>query len=82
MAYFPFYFEVNRLKGVIIGGGRIALEKVQKLEEYDAELTVIAPEVLPEISNCKCVKNIIKRELIGSRMQMFGLVGCSSFRLA
>lgn len=62
MAYFPFYFEVNRLKGIIIGGGRIALEKIEKLDEYDAELTVIAPEVLPEISNYKCVKKIINRE--------------------
>lgn len=62
MAYFPFFFEVNRLKGVVIGGGRIALEKIEKLDAYEAELTVIAPEILPKICEYKCVKNIVRRE--------------------
>lgn len=62
MAYFPFFFEVNRLQGVIIGGGRIALEKIEKLEAYGAELTVIAPEILPEVEGFTSVKKIIKKE--------------------
>lgn len=62
MAYFPFFFEVNRLKGIVIGGGRIALEKIEKLNGYDADITVIAPEVLPEIGAYGCVKEIIKKE--------------------
>lgn len=62
MAYFPFFFEVNRLKGIVIGGGRIALEKIEKLNGYDADITVIAPEVLPEIGDYGCVKEIIKKE--------------------
>ena len=62
MAYFPFFFEVSRLKGVVIGGGRIALEKIEKLNEYGAELTLVAPEVLPEIEGYSCVVNIIRRE--------------------
>jgi len=62
MAYFPFFFEVNRLKGVVIGGGRIALEKIERLNEYGADITVFAPEVLDEIQGYACVKKIVKKE--------------------
>ena len=60
MAYFPFYFELEGKKGVIIGGGKVALEKVSKLAPFGAELTVIAPRILPEITEYKNVRTIVK----------------------
>jgi len=45
MAYFPFCTDVSALHGVIIGGGRVALEKVERLVSFDAVLTVIAPDI-------------------------------------
>ncbi|MCR4618889.1 MAG: bifunctional precorrin-2 dehydrogenase/sirohydrochlorin ferrochelatase [Lachnospiraceae bacterium] len=63
MAYFPFCFELKGKRGVIIGGGRIALEKVNVLSQFDANLCVIAPEILPEISDNSSIK-CIKREFI------------------
>ena len=32
MAYFPFMIEVNNKKCLVVGGGKIALHKVKKLQ--------------------------------------------------
>lgn len=49
MSYFPFFIELEGKEGLVIGGGSVALRKVEKLLPYGAKLTVIAPEILPEI---------------------------------
>ncbi len=46
--YFPFFIDVTGQPGLIIGGGHVALHKIQKLEQFHASLTVIAEEFLPE----------------------------------
>ena len=61
MAYFPLFHELENKKIVIIGGGNIALEKVEKLSGLGAGITVIAPEIRSEISDNPEVKCIIKR---------------------
>jgi precorrin-2 dehydrogenase / sirohydrochlorin ferrochelatase len=48
----PFYIACLRLKGrraVVIGGGDVGLEKVEGLLAWDADVTLIAPEVHPEL---------------------------------
>lgn len=50
MAYFPFFMDLSRQNGLIVGGGTVALRKIQKLLPYEAHLTVCAPELNPEIS--------------------------------
>lgn len=49
MAYFPFFMDLSRRSGLIVGGGTVALRKIQKLQPYEARLTVCAPELNPEI---------------------------------
>lgn len=49
MAYFPFFMDIFNREGLIIGGGMTALRKIEKLRPFGARLTVIAPEILPEI---------------------------------
>lgn len=49
MGYFPFFVNLTKLHGVVIGGGRIALEKVSRLIEYDCRLTVVATKICDEI---------------------------------
>ena len=59
MAYFPFFMEIKGQKGVIAGGGQMALHKVEKLLPFEPELTVIAPDILPELlakEGLTCVK--------------------------
>ena len=49
MSYFPFFIDLEGKEGLVIGGGSVALRKVEKLLPYGPKLTVIAPEILPEI---------------------------------
>lgn len=49
MGYFPFFMELERQEGLIVGGGTVALRKVEKLLPYGPRLTVAAPELLPAL---------------------------------
>ena len=49
MSYFPFFIDLEGKEGLVIGGGSVALRKVEKLLPYGPKLTVIAPEILPKI---------------------------------
>lgn len=45
MGYFPFFMEIEKAKGVIVGGGKVAARKVEKLIPFGPALTVIAPKM-------------------------------------
>lgn len=45
MGYFPFFMELEGARGVIVGGGKVAARKVEKLLPFGPKLTVIAPEM-------------------------------------
>ncbi len=49
MAYFPFFMDLEGREGLIVGGGAVALRKLQKLLPFGPRLTVAAPELLEEI---------------------------------
>jgi len=48
MAYFPMFMDMNDLKVLVIGGGYIATEKLEKLVDFTKEITVIALRVEAE----------------------------------
>jgi len=48
-AYYPIYLNVSDRKCIVIGGGEVALRKVQILLEYGAQVEVISPELAPEL---------------------------------
>lgn len=50
MAYFPLFIELERQQILIVGGGRMALDKVRKLLPYGPVITVVAPEICPELA--------------------------------
>jgi uroporphyrin-III C-methyltransferase/precorrin-2 dehydrogenase/sirohydrochlorin ferrochelatase len=49
MQYFPFFFNLKNVSVLIVGGGEIALRKYQLLKRADANITLVAPEFLPEL---------------------------------
>lgn len=49
MGYFPFYIDIENKKCVVVGGGVVALRKVEKLLPFKPRITVIAPEIHEEI---------------------------------
>lgn len=49
MAYFPFMVDIKGMNGLVVGGGRIALHKVQILQDFEAHISVVAPEICEEM---------------------------------
>jgi len=50
MAYFPAFLKFDEMDILIVGGGYIATEKVEKLLDFTNRLTIIAPELSPEMA--------------------------------
>ena len=55
MAYFPLFVELAGRRVLVVGGGRVALRKVEKLLPYEPEVVVVAPEIRPELENLQGV---------------------------
>ena len=49
MAYFPFFIDIKDANGLIIGGGKHALGKIEKLLPYKPKLHVITEEASDEV---------------------------------
>ena len=45
MGYFPFFIDIKNQKGLLVGGGKVAVHKVEKLLPFEPILTVIAPKI-------------------------------------
>ncbi len=45
MAYFPAFLKIDDMDILIVGGGHIASEKVEKLLDFTDKLTIIAPHI-------------------------------------
>lgn len=50
MAFFPFYMDVSNKKIVIFGGGKTACRKAVQMLAFGADITVISPFFLDELS--------------------------------
>ena len=49
MKYFPVFFNLDGQTVLVVGGGEVALRKVALLERSGAVITVVAPEIVPEL---------------------------------
>ncbi len=49
MGYYPIFMEMRGRKVLLVGGGHVALEKIGKLVESEADVTVVAPALIPEV---------------------------------
>ncbi|RUM72491.1 MAG: bifunctional precorrin-2 dehydrogenase/sirohydrochlorin ferrochelatase [Sulfurovum sp.] len=47
MAYFPMFVDMEGLKILVVGGGEIATEKLEKLLDFTQEITVISKDFSP-----------------------------------
>ena len=61
MGYFPFFVDVENQNCLVVGGGVVALRKIEKLLPFNPNITVISPKVHKEILSIKNI-NIIKRK--------------------
>ena len=49
MGYYPIFVEMQGRAVLLVGGGRVALEKIGKLVVAEARVTVIAPTLINEV---------------------------------
>lgn len=68
MPYFPMFIDLKNKPVLIVGGGAVALRKLQKLLPYGVLPTVIAPHILPELEALNKVK-LCKRSFSVSDLQ-------------
>ncbi len=45
MAFFPMYMDMENLRVLLVGGGAIATEKLEKLVDFTKEITIITKEL-------------------------------------
>ena len=68
MAYFPMYIELQDAPCLVLGGGSIACHKVMVLRDFEALVTVIAPEIQDSIKETEGVE-CIYREYKGEDLE-------------
>lgn len=66
MAYFPIFIEIEMKKCLVVGGGKVALRKVETLLRYDAQVHVVSRETCTEIRALLPPENIHEEELLPS----------------
>ena len=49
MGYYPIFVEMQGRRVTLVGGGKVAHEKIGKLVDAGASVTVIAPELIPPV---------------------------------
>ena len=49
MGYYPIFLQVQAKPVLLVGGGHVALEKIGKLVEAGADVTVVAPALIPPV---------------------------------
>jgi siroheme synthase-like protein len=68
MAFFPFFADISKAHCLVVGGGRVAARKVEKLVPFGVNITVVAPTVSDEISQYESV-TVISREFSKEYLQ-------------
>lgn len=56
--YFPMFVPLEGRRALVVGGGAVALRKLEKLAPYGATIRVIAPQILPEIETMQDVEPV------------------------
>jgi len=58
MAYFPAFFQMEGLRVLLVGGGSIAYEKLEKLLDFTEDISIMALEVSEEVSKLATQHNL------------------------
>jgi len=50
MSYFPAFIQLEEKRILLVGGGRIASEKLEKLLDFTTDITILATKISDEVS--------------------------------
>jgi len=62
VSFFPAYFNLDHKKILLVGGGYIALEKLEKLVDFTKDITVVSKEFSEDFSTFATEYNIEMQE--------------------
>jgi uroporphyrin-III C-methyltransferase/precorrin-2 dehydrogenase/sirohydrochlorin ferrochelatase len=84
MQYFPAFFDLTAQKVLIVGAGEVALRKLALLTRSGANVTVVAPQMLPEFSEQAAAGKItaVSREFVPGDLDGARLVIVATTRRA
>ncbi len=51
MAYYPVMMDLTGRTVLVVGGGKVAIRKVEMLLDFGAQVNVISPKVIPELQS-------------------------------
>lgn len=54
--FFPMFVDLNDKRALVVGAGRIAARRVKALQMFCDDITVVAPEIRPDIAGVTVVK--------------------------
>jgi siroheme synthase-like protein len=58
VALYPIFVEATGRRVIVIGGGHVAAEKVRGLLNAEADITIVSPDLLPELEEHKSAGRI------------------------
>lgn len=72
--WFPLFVSLENKRIVVVGGGRIAARRIRTLLQFNTDITVIAPELVPELQeelagNIKitsCCRKYVEGDCLGA----------------
>lgn len=59
MSYFPMFLDMSGLKVLVIGGGDIAKEKIEKLLDFTTDITIISVDLKEEVETLARTNRLI-----------------------
>jgi uroporphyrin-III C-methyltransferase/precorrin-2 dehydrogenase/sirohydrochlorin ferrochelatase len=84
MTYFPAFFDLTAQKVLVVGGGEVASRKLALLSRSGAKVTLVAPEIRPEVAAQAAAGKIsvVVREFVPSDLDGARLVIVATSRRA
>jgi len=70
--YLPIMLGIAGRNILVVGGGRVAWQKVRMLRKFTRDITVVAPQVLPEIKRARV--RVVRDVFRGKYLRHAGLV--------
>jgi len=76
LSYFPALLKIENSKVLVVGGGNIAGDKIEKLLDFTKDITVISPDILDKTKELidKNRLNFINREYRDGDIEGFSIV--------
>lgn len=61
MSYFPFFMEIKDKECLVVGGGVVALRKIEKLLPFGVKITVVSPAFCSEVEEMEGIFRIRRK---------------------